>query len=266
MPLTKIVPMRLGRFSVFDDRDLSDLGIGEMTRLCGRGNRRLLVLAEKDGVYELCGAPGGKFYRGLELYATRTDPDQTWQEFVRAGGLIEGDSDMDPLKPFMLLSVFLDGEPRGKFTIINMDLEIDNPAMVEGSGYGIYLSDADTIGEMLRESAFFMREFLDRDIRMEDGRILDIVQWNFPTDLPWLEDDDPAGVIAKTILGGIREAGTAETRIDGTDGIGVVRRRSAPRPIPVPFRVTDRDPELPDRVEIPEETDRDIPNRMGVGR
>ena len=263
MPLTKIVPMRLGRFSVFDDRDLSDVKLGEMTRLCYRGNRRLLVLAEKDGVFELCGAPAGKVERGLERWNDRVDPNQTWEEFVNGGGLIEGDSDFDPSKAFMLLSVFLDGEAHGKFTIINMDLEIDNPAMVDASGYGIYLSDAPTIDEMLDESAFFMREFIDRDILMEDGRILDIVQWSFPSDLPWIEDEEPTGIIAKTILAGIRQAGTAETRIGATEGIEFVRRRSAPRPLVLPVRVTDRDPELPARAQIPEETDTGIPDRPG---
>ena len=252
MPNPKIEPIEIGNLRIVDSRDVTN--VSHQGWAAARSRKAKLSLIDFAGIkpeIPACESPE-QYERGLLRWEAllETQPDLTWEDFIQGGGMFENQNTLDRRLPFMLMTVFdLDrsNRPSGSFTIINMTFETETPLKIEASGHAVLMADFGDSGLMLRQWGRVMRHFLDEDIPLQGGQVLDIVGWDFGTDFPWIENADRQSIIARTVLDECRRVGLDESLAGPTLGVERVRRDDAPRRISLPDRQTPRDARLPTR-------------------
>ena len=249
----RLEPVVIGDLRIVDRRDVDEATSLLCHQKATEGNIRLLTQFDVGRSLPQCSSPGRErsaAIRDRYFEALESNPALTWEEFMAGGGGVFDDSDLDPRLPFMLFSVFMNGEPHGEFTVQNMVIESETDEKIEASAYAVYLSfpEFDTSAEisahMLKEWGIVMRRFLDHDLYIQGGQILDIVEWRFPAGIPWRQPDDSTTAgIEDAVIPEIRRVGVLETTQPDAADMERVRRASAPREIdgatPIP-----RDPAL----------------------
>ena len=144
--------------------------------------------------------------RGLARWIEAVDKPLAFNSDTFCGPIpIDKPGTVDPLKPLMLMCVIRNGVGWGRFTISNMVFETETPRWIEATGFGLYASRSRNPRDMLAESALVCSYFLDNDLRLETGRVLDIVEWELAFDSnlrsgrvvdlgPWFETSKRIGL------------------------------------------------------------------------
>lgn len=135
----------------------------------------------------LCGPESLDFPIGNFTGFANRNPGATWEDFLTEGRpdrIVEDDSAPDPRldsKQILVREVGGDGEVLGLFVLYNVVIEQDRTRQLVISSMVMPGCRA-AHGFTLRETwSRIMRRILEDDWPMEDGRVLDTIEWRFPT-------------------------------------------------------------------------------------
>lgn len=182
--IPNLLPYEVGPFTIVDVRGISDPR--ERSRVVTQGKRHLLALIRKTRTTTLCKPE--KFYsRRSDAWKrlARQDPNADWSTFVATFDPRFDDSDYDPRLHEKALAIFR-GDPwdrdlLGVLFLYNVEVMETSPTRIGVTAYpapGIpFTGDADWADSMRR----LLKEFLEVDLLLDDGRVLRILSWKFPT-------------------------------------------------------------------------------------
>jgi len=188
----RVAPFEVGPLEFRDLRTVS----GIASARASAAFYRALVTDWEDGMPPerertgLCDADQERASRALDRYeglnarrAERGARALTWDEFEQRGGTVEHDGDPDPRLPLVRLAVRRSGRWVGIVSILNIRRESDpgvNPIQV--SAYGV-VGVLPARGEnRFRLWGRIYRRLLLTDLSLANGRVLDLVEWRFPTE------------------------------------------------------------------------------------
>lgn len=248
MPNPRIAPVEIGDLTLIDPDDATPLQAQQASLGYWGGFNRWIGDSDKlrPGELTLCGFDEAKRTRTLDRYLEllKTTPDLSWNDFINGGGEIELPGDWDKRLPSMLVTVLRDGKGHGSFSVTNIQIELDDPRRLEVSAVGSCITDPGNSGLMVRQWAAVIAYFLDNDIKLKDGRDLDILEWRFPYERKFRRDNvlDLSNVRTEIERIGVSRPGLS----GGALWPEKMRRSDAPRQAPED-EVIPRDGSLPPR-------------------